>query len=230
MIEKRLVNSVSSILESPLKTDAREPDSHIPPLPEAAHPSSAPRSGAPLDKADVEALIKKEYAGLRLLIFRRARDIDVASDLLNEAICTTWQKWLDGRIERPEQIAGYVFQVAMNLLRNHRRTMAERPNRRAEAKALDELPMDDSSERRGIEERITARVKLLLRSMGSQRDRTILVRFYLDEEDRGSICRDMGLTPAQFARVIHRARGRLRELLESEGFKGSDLYSLLLVM
>lgn len=230
MIENRLVTSTSSILESPLKADGLEPDSHVATLSAPAHCSGASKAGTPLDKARVEALIAKEYAGLRLLIFRRAGDINVASDLLNDAICTTWEKWLNGQIERPEQIAGYVFQVAMNLLRNYRRTIAERPEKRADAKVLDELAMDDSSERRGLEESIAARVKRLLKSMGSQRDRTILVRFYLNEDDRESICRDMGLTPAQFARVIHRARGRLRQSFESEGFKGSDLYSLLLVM
>jgi RNA polymerase sigma-70 factor (ECF subfamily) len=216
MTEHRPVTS-TSILESPLKADALGPDNRLAPLPGPAQSSRPPRAGVPLEKARIEAIIAKEYAGLRLLIFRRAGDINVASDLLNDAVCTTWEKWLNGQIERPEQIAGYVFQVAMNLLRNHRRTMAERPEKRAEAKVLEGLAMDDSSERDKIEESIAARVKRLLRSMNSQRDRTILVRFYLDEEDRETICRDMGLTPAQFARVIHRARGRLRQLVEAEG-------------
>jgi RNA polymerase sigma-70 factor (ECF subfamily) len=73
-------------------------------------------------------------------------------------------------------------------------------------------------------------VKDIIRGMGSQRDRTILVRFYLNEEDKEIICRDLKLTPMQFARVLHRARGRLRQLLESQGFKGSDLFSVLVVM
>jgi len=222
MVEKPPVNSASSLAESRLKPDVQEP----PPL--RGRSSSAPAAGQPFDRAQVEALIAREYAGLRLLIFRRARDLNVASDLLNEAVCTTWEKWLAGQVAHPEQIAGYVFQVAMNLLRNHRRAMVERPDKRAEVKELDELPMDESPDDRGVEDRLAHRVKRLLQGMSSQRDRTILVRFYLNEEDREIICRDMKLTPAQFARVIHRARGRLRQLLEAEGLKGSDLYSLLL--
>lgn len=213
MVENRPVSSASSLAESPLKQDALEPS-----------PGAAPA----LTRAQVEALIAKEYTGLRLLIFRRARDLNVASDLLNDAICTTWEKWLAGQIAHPEQIAGYVFQVAMNLLRNHRRAMVERPDKRADVKALDELPMDEAPEARGIEDRLARRVKALLQSMSSQRDRTVLVRFYLNEEDRETICRELKLTPAQFARVIHRARGRLRQLMEAEGLKGSDLYCLLL--
>jgi RNA polymerase sigma-70 factor (ECF subfamily) len=227
MVEKPPVSGASSLAESSLKPEALE-SQPLPSTPRAG--AQAAVASATLDRAQVEALIAREYAGLRLLIFRRARDLNVASDLLNEAICTTWEKWLAGQVAHPEQIAGYVFQVAMNLLRNHRRAMAERPDKRAEVKALDELPMDDPSDAGGVEDRLAHRVKRLLQAMSSQRDRTILVRFYLNEEDRETICRDMKLTPAQFARVIHRARGRLRQLMEAEGLKGSDLYSLLLAM
>jgi RNA polymerase sigma-70 factor, ECF subfamily len=227
MVEKPPVSSASSLAEPAVKPRALESQ----PLPKSnASPPAAAGAAPNLDRAQVEALIAKEYAGLRLLIFRRARDLNVAADLLNDAICTTWEKWLAGQVAHPEQIAGYVFQVAMNLLRNHRRAMAERPDKRAEVKALDDLPMDDPDQTEGVEERLARRVKRLLQGMSSQRDRTILVRFYLNEEDREIICRDMKLTPAQFARVIHRARGRLRQLMEAEGLKGSDLYSLVLAL
>jgi RNA polymerase sigma-70 factor (ECF subfamily) len=225
MVENRPVSSASSLAESPLKQEAHDPP---PPGRTGSGAQPAPGAAPTLTRAEVEALIAREYAGLRLLIFRRARDLNVASDLLNDAICTTWEKWLAGQVAHPEQIAGYVFQVAMNLLRNHRRAMVERPDKRADVNALDELAMDEAPEARGIEDRLARRVKALLQSMSSQRDRTILVRFYLNEEDRDTICRDMKLTPAQFARVIHRARGRLRQLMEAEGLKGSDLYCLLL--
>jgi RNA polymerase sigma-70 factor (ECF subfamily) len=230
MAEKGPVISASSLAEASLKPEAIEPSAQSGPAAAPAGSAPASSAGAPaLNRAEVEALIAKEYAGLRLLIFRRARDLNVAADLLNDAVCTTWEKWLTGQIARPEQIAGYVFQVAMNLLRNHRRAMAERPEKRAELRALDELPMDEP-DTQGVEDGLARRVKRLLQGMSSQRDRTVLVRFYLNEEDREVICRDMKLTPAQFARVIHRARGRLRQLMEAEGLKGSDLYSLLVAM
>jgi RNA polymerase sigma-70 factor (ECF subfamily) len=182
-----------------------------------------------LQRGEVESLIAREYFGLRLLIARRTGDQHVAADLLNDAVCTTWEKWLAGKIARPEQIAGYIFQVAMNLLRNRRRAMAERPEKRADAEVLESLAADPVNVQL-VEENLAARVKEIIRGMGSQRDRTILVRFYLNEEDKETICRDLKLTPMQFARVLHRARGRLRQLLESQGVKGSDLFSVLVVM
>jgi RNA polymerase sigma-70 factor (ECF subfamily) len=150
----------------------------------------------------------------------------VGADLLNEAVCTTWAKWQAGKIERPEQIAGYVLQVTMNLLRNHRRAIAERPEKRADAARLQDLASDGEPANETIEREIASQVKNVIRGMSSQRDRTILVRFYLDEEDKGTICRDLGLSPLQFDKILHRARGRLRKLLESGGLGRTELLSL----
>jgi RNA polymerase sigma-70 factor (ECF subfamily) len=225
MVENRLVTSSSELLESPSKAEALEPALHES---VESNPPGLPPSA--LQKAEVESLIAREYFGLRLLIARRTGDQHVAADLLNDAVCTTWEKWLAGKIARPEQIAGYIFQVAMNLLRNRRRAMAERPEKRADVEVLESLVANDPASVQQVEENLAARVKEIIRGMGSQRDRTILVRFYLNEEDKETICRDLKLTPMQFARVLHRARGRLRQLLESQGFKGSDLFSVLMVM
>jgi RNA polymerase sigma-70 factor (ECF subfamily) len=198
--------------------------------PSSTGPPGPPPPGGgvtPLSQADVAALIERNYVGLRLLVSRRCRDPHVAADLLNEAVCTTWAKWQAGRIQRPEQIAGYVLQVTMNLLRNHRRAIAERPERRADAAKLQELQSDGEPGDETIEREIAAQVKNVIRAMSSQRDRAILVRFYLDEEDKEAICRDLGLSPLQFDKVLHRARGRLRKLLQSGGLGRSDLLCLL---
>ena len=186
-----------------------------------------PGSAAPLSQAAVAALIERNYVGLRLLVSRRCRDPNVAADLLNEAVVTTWTKWQAGKIERPEQIAGYVLQVTMNLLRNHRRAIVERPEKRADAAKLQELASEGEPGDETIEREIAVQVKNVIRGMSSQRDRAILVRFYLDEEEKETICRDLGLSPLQFDKILHRARGRLRKLLESGGLGRHDLLSLL---
>jgi RNA polymerase sigma-70 factor (ECF subfamily) len=230
MVENRLVTSSSELLESSAKAEQLESGLHESIIEPQAPGAVSPGPPAAMQKAEVERLIAREYFGLRLLIARRTGDPHVAADLLNDAVCTTWEKWLAGKIARPDQIAGYIFQVAMNLLRNRRRAMAERPEKRADADVLESMAFPDSATPEQVEANLAARVKEIIRGMGSQRDRTILVRFYLNEEDKETICRDLKLTPIQFARVLHRARGRLRQLLESHGFKGSDLFSALWVM
>src|SRR5688500_11376935 len=83
---------------------------------------------APLEytAADVTKLIEREYKGLQRLIQRQTRDEQVAADLLNEAACVAWDKWRRGKIARPAEIGGYIYQVAVYLLRNRRRVVVER--------------------------------------------------------------------------------------------------------
>ncbi len=231
MTDERIVTVPTPAPE--MQLSPRAPQAPAVPVsgPQAAGGSGTePRRADAPDRDQLAAVIEREYVGLRLLIGRRAGDPQLGADLLNEAICTTWEKWQNGQIERPQQIAGYVFQVAMNLLRNHRRTVGARPEKRGSAAELDALAATDAPHDQIMEPEIAARVKALIREMGSERDRDVLVRFYLDEEDKAAICRDLRLSPLQFDKVLHRARRRLRVLLEARGWSRSDLFAVLLAM
>lgn len=181
-----------------------------------------------LTRADVCQLIERDYQGLRRLILRQTGDIHVASDILNEAVCITWEKWRDGKLARPEEIGGYIFQVAVNLLRNRRRIVVERSDRRADPQILETIAAEQPQDQ-AFETRLAATVRDIIASMDSTRDRLVLVRFYLNEEDKDAICKDLGLSASQFAKILHRARSRLRELFEAQGLKGTDLLSAWLL-
>jgi RNA polymerase sigma-70 factor (ECF subfamily) len=55
-------------------------------------------------------------------------------------------------------------------------------------------------------------VRAVLGDLPTERDRQILFRFYIAEDDKERICRDLGLTHEHFNRVLFRARERYREL------------------
>lgn len=188
-------------------------------------PAIAPDSPPLHSQADLDALITRDYTGLRLLLQRRTHDVELASDLLNEAICIAWEKWRAGQIAHPEAIAGYVYQVALNLLRNWRRSAGERTDRRAPSDALDNIA--GVSPREPIDQEMVRKVLGIVGSITPLRDRAVIVRFYLEEEDRQSICADLQLSADQFTKILHRARHRLRDLLESRGVRGRDLFCLL---
>lgn len=180
-----------------------------------------------LDRSYISGLIAKDYVGLRRLLAKRMGDYLNAADLLNDAVCTTWEKWCAGQIERPEQIAGYIFQVAMNLLRNRRRLIADRSDRRANVEQLDRERIGAPSAEQEVEDQIAGKLKNLIQAMDSQRDRMVLVRFYLDEEGKETICKDMRLDARQFDRILYRARQRLKQLLTLQGLVRSDFLCLL---
>jgi hypothetical protein len=69
----------------------------------------------------------------------------------------------------------------------------------------------------------------MLEEMPAERDRELLVRFYLNDEEKEQICQELKLSREHFNRVIFRARNRFRELLEHRGFWKGDLLTLLAI-
>jgi len=112
-------------------------------------------------------------------------------------------------------------------MRNHRRKMAERVERRAEASVVDSLP--DTNAAADPQDSRLDEVRSIIESLPTLRDREIVKRFYLDEDEKDAICRDLGLSPLHFDKVIFRARQRMRALLEARGFRKSDFFSFLVV-
>lgn len=179
--------------------------------------------------SDVESSLHRSYPGLIDLLVRRVGDPHLAQDLLHDAIVTTLGKLQDGAPVPPDVLAGYVFRTALNHLRNHRRheRLAVADGEAAEALAADpEAGPAEESQREGMR----ALVRQVLQGLSSRRDRELLVRYYLDEEDKLELCESMALTGAQFDRVIYRARDRMRALLGRSGFRHWDLVVLALLL
>ena len=188
--------------------------------------------------ADVPALVPdpishlskvyRDYPGLRALILRRVRDPEVAADILQDAAVTTLEKLRSGEISHPENVGGYLYRVALNHLRNHRR---KDRTALSSADGLDDLresEEDPEWTRVGRPQWANAARKML-EEMPAARDRDLLVRFYLNDEAKEQICQDLRLSTEHFNRVIFRARNRFRELLEQRGIWKADLLSIALV-
>jgi RNA polymerase sigma-70 factor (ECF subfamily) len=174
-------------------------------------------------------LIKQHYTGLYTLLHRRIRDGNIAQEILNEAVATAIAHSRDGRVSDQTRIAGYVYRVALNLYRNYRREYANRPGVHATGEEIEQLPAQRVAEEAAVDSSILRQVVSIISSLPTARDREIVKRFYLDEEDKAEICRSLGLTPLHFDRVIFRARQRMRSLLEAKGFDKSDFFSILLM-
>jgi DNA-directed RNA polymerase specialized sigma24 family protein len=118
--------------------------------------------------------------------------------------------------------------VALNHLRNHRRKDRAAVSSADALKELQGAEDDPEWERVGRPQWAEA-ARRMLGEMPAERDREILVRFYLDDEDKEQICRDLRLSEEHFNRVIFRARNRFRELLEHRGFWKADLLTLVAI-
>jgi RNA polymerase sigma-70 factor (ECF subfamily) len=172
--------------------------------------------------------VYRDYPGLRALILRRVRDPEVAADILQDAAVTTLEKLRNGQIAHPENIGGYLYRVAINHLRNHRRRDRSALCDAAPIDELAEVQNDPDWEKVGRPQWAEA-ARRLLDEMPVARDRDLLMRFYLHDEDKEQICRELHLSEEHFNRVIFRARNRFRELLEHRGYWKADLLSIAAV-
>jgi RNA polymerase sigma-70 factor, ECF subfamily len=187
-----------------------------------------PQSDLPAPVADPVSYLTavyRDFPGLRALILRRVRDPEVAADILQDAAVTTLEKLRSGEITHPENLGGYLYRVALNHLRNHRR---KDRSAISSADGLDEIPSPgsvDGAEDIGSRQWAIA-ARRMLEEMPVARDRDILVRFYLDDEDKEKICSELHLSEDHFNRVIFRARNRFREIIEHRGYRKADLLTV----
>jgi RNA polymerase sigma factor (sigma-70 family) len=166
----------------------------------------------------------REYFGLMALLARKIGDRELAQDIMHQAILESLRQLAEDRIVDRTRFIGYVYRVAMNLLRNNRRKIENRPELRLDSSIIDELAGIDSDSAEQMSADLARRVRAIIEELPTRRDREIARRFYLDEESKETLCRDLCVSPAHFDRIAFRMRRRMRALMES---KGRDLHALL---
>lgn len=148
---------------------------------------------------------------------------DLAADLVQDAVVTALEKLHSGVLSDLRELDGYVYRVALNHLRNHRRKVLLRSNKAA---VLEILTDCNTGRIESLEDLQSAHyTQQLLREITPPRDREILARFYLAEESKEQICTRFGLSGLHFNRVLYRARDRFKTLLHRRGLAKSDLLS-----
>ncbi len=173
------------------------------------------RSG---DRRAEEDLVERFSHGLSLMLRRLARDPSLAEDVHQETFRVVLKKARAGEIREGEKLAGFLRGTARNLLLAEWRKGA-RLERDGDAEALGEAGRDPAADvapqlRQVLRHEEASLVRKLLGELRFERDRQILVRFYLSEDTKHEICADLGVEVARFKGVLHRARERLRELWE----------------
>lgn len=173
------------------------------------------------DRRAEDELVRRYQRGLIYLLKRRTRDPQLALDLAQDTLRIAIEKLRKSPIDQVERVAGYLHATALNLA-----TADDRKNKRrattadydAVAAAADDAPgpFDHVST-----EQVQRIVRKLLGELPVQRDREILIRTYLEDEDKSSICVALGVDSAHYNRVLFRAKQRLRELLTSAASQGA---------
>ncbi len=165
-------------------------------------------------RAEAE-LVERYTHGLRYLLIRRIRDEERARDLLQDKFYIAISKLRETDLKNPERLAGYLRGIAIRVALNAgRRRQREPYGMEIEAIAL--IPDREPGQFEQVaREQTLAAVKKLLKALPMKRDRELLTRFYVRDQDKREICEALGLDSLHFNRVLFRAKKRFRKLLEA---------------
>ena len=153
-------------------------------------------------------------AVLRFGAFHRWID---AEDLTQETLHIVVERVRARTIDDPRKVFAFAAATARNLALNQARKML-RQQTVVDSELVDELAQNLEMEQTDLSDsddrHLAQAVMTMLEELPTQRDRMVLVRFYLDGIDKQQLCREFGISPKHFDRVLMRARTRLRSIIE----------------
>ncbi len=163
------------------------------------------------DAAGMEELYRVFSKGVRFYLYRQVGPQDL-EDKIHDTFLIVAQAIRRGELREPELLMGFVRTVV-------RRQVAAQidenvQNRRRNAELDSGLAVRDvrkNPEQDAIDRQHHQIAWKVLNSI-SERDREVLVRFYLREQTPDEICEEMGLTETQFRLLKSRAKARFAEL------------------
>ncbi|MFL6260604.1 MAG: RNA polymerase sigma factor [Thermoanaerobaculia bacterium] len=160
-----------------------------------------------------ERIVELYGRGVAVILDRHTNGRPEAEDLFQDTFRLGLEKLRQGELREPAKLPGFLAQIARNLAIEHYRKLARRKTDADTDAVLDAAASGESPLAALMARESSALVRLVLQDLTNERDRQILLRFYIAEEDKDRIAADYGLSSLQLNRVLHRARQRYKELL-----------------
>ncbi len=145
--------------------------------------------------------------GIRFYLSRQLGIQDV-DDRVHDIFLIVTQSILRGDLREPDRLMGYVRTVLRRQVASQIEEMVQ--SRRQHAELDHGMRLCDrraDPETSAIKQENGDLARRVLNSL-KKRDREVLIRFYLKEQEPGEICRDLGLSATQFRLIKSRAKAR----------------------
>ncbi|HZJ55298.1 MAG TPA: sigma-70 family RNA polymerase sigma factor [Myxococcaceae bacterium] len=167
------------------------------------------------DRSAEDELVRAFSRGVRVILRHVAREPALVDDLHQETFRLGLERIRGGALRDESQPGAFLAGLARNLAIEHFRK-ARRSVPEDEA-GLERTPSPAASATEQLErEEDARRVARVLEALPTDRDRSVLRRFYLGQEDKDVLCAELGVDRLQFNRILHRARERFRALWNPE--------------
>ena len=168
------------------------------------------------DRQAETEFVRQFERGVRVLVRRHCRPGDpIVDDLVQDVLSGVLERLRAGAIHDAAALPAYVQSAVIYA------TSAEYRRRRPTQSefAIEQIADAETPGSHFDATQLAALLRDLLAGMAVARDREILRRFYLEEEDKDSVCRALAIDPGHFHRVMFRARERLRAMAEQAGIR-----------
>ena len=168
------------------------------------------------DKNAEEEIVKKYQAGLYIIlkgqIFKGNESI--LDDVIQDTWCVVLQKIRNNEIKERGKFNSYLIAVGRAQLVMHVRKIV---SRKTVSDDVLDLLQDEFTDPYELLKKVKKAqiVAQAIDQLPTQRDRDILKAHHLLEQNKETICENLGLSDAHFTRVIFRARNRLKQVLSS---------------
>ena len=131
-----------------------------------------------------------------------------------------------GDLREPERLMGFVRTVVRRQVAAYIEQAVH--NRREQAELETGISVADRSQNPEQSAMVKQKAELMKSALAalSQRDRDILIRFYLQEQPQEQICREMSLTETQFRLLKSRAKAKFGEIGKKK-LATSGIFSVL---
>lgn len=157
-------------------------------------------------------LVQRYSRGLLYLLRRLAPEL--ADDLHQETFRVVLERLRRRELDEPAGLAAFLRGTARNMVIAERRKTARRRTEADEEELAQAVHPGPSQLSAVLLDEEADTVRKLIRDLPTDRDRQLLLRFYVAEEEKESLCADLGLDSLHFNRVLFRARQRFKETLE----------------
>lgn len=159
---------------------------------------------------------------LRIKLRARAISSDKVEDIKQDTfirVIAAVRK--EGGVRQPERFGAFVNSICNNVLLEYYRTLGKSQQMDETHQEIPDLVLD--LEGMMVSKQASERVRKILAGLPA-RDRDLLRAVFLEEKDKDTVCRDIGVDRDYLRVLLHRAKDKFKAVYEKEGcgdFRGA---------
>lgn len=167
------------------------------------------------DTAAELQMIERYKRGLRFVLRRKCHDPDLAEDISQETWRIVIERIRNNELRDAKKLSAFILQTAKNQLLMHFRKSDVKRQQTGIGEALESEysgPLTQSPEDVLERHNLGLLVQTVIKELNTPRDRELLHRYYIHEQDKSLICNELNVNAKNFDNVLYRCKQRFKTL------------------